>query len=122
MARTNIFSNAMRQPGTYNVGPFNIPDGVLGLKLWVDRTGLEAIDPSILVFSAIVELSFDGGTNWVEAARIDTYEGAEEHPDTTPITECTSLVTVPAGSGRKIRGTLTVFEKAKFPMDYDTWQ
>lgn len=99
------------QLGSRSFGPVTLPDGVSSITVSVTRctsaTPTIFSDPASKI-SIEIEASFDGGATWVSGGEFEALGGVHMRHDGSEGAASSATWTWPPGSGRRLRGSVTV--------------
>jgi hypothetical protein len=97
--------------GTHNLPSTNILDNATGIYFEISRctTATPTIWPNASTeLSISLEVSLDGGATWLGLSGFGSTGGIFIKRDGSEATVSSSLTNLPAGTGRKVRGTATI--------------
>lgn len=93
--------------GTDNLPSTAVPDGATRILISATRVNWQDTGSEVVLLS--LEVSLDGGTNWSFLCSVGDYGGNPISPQTgLPKTHTRFNVPLPPGTGRLVRGTVTL--------------
>lgn len=111
MARQVALPLGTYADGTHAFGPFNLQNSIWRLGADIQRctTAEPTVWPNKSSTVAVtLELSFDGGATWQSGGGFTAEGGIHVKADGTELPYSSFRFPVPAGTQRRVRGTLTI--------------